>query len=184
MCKDCTEHLELLLFLLLLLFAFFFHYTVHVYLQFPLEFPLNNANLYQFVSQMQSLDAFCFFSPEHSENSFIGASQKTAGPAVPVHISPEIPLLGPQSNSSVTPLDIGRLQSRTVHSVLRKMKMGEEGAVNTTTPAQEESRGSLQKELQLDTPSRFLSRDRLFGPSFNTKVSLYLPLTSLMVHSC
>ncbi|XP_053083876.1 DNA topoisomerase 2-binding protein 1 isoform X2 [Pangasianodon hypophthalmus] len=108
-------------------------------------------------------------SPERSEDSFIGASQKAAGPPVPVRLSPEIPLLGPQSSASVTPLDVGRLQSRTVQSVLRKMKNGEEGEVDVTTPAQEESRGSLQKELQLDTPSRFLSRDRLFGPSFNVK---------------
>ncbi|KAI5617083.1 DNA topoisomerase 2-binding protein 1 isoform X1 [Silurus asotus] len=108
-------------------------------------------------------------SPEHSEGSFIGASQKVAVPPVAVRLSPEIPLLGPQSSASVTPLDTGRLQSRTVHSVLRKMKKGEEGEVKVTTPAQEESRGSLQKELHLDTPSRFLSRDRLFGPSFNIK---------------
>ncbi|MCJ8745696.1 hypothetical protein PDJAM_G00133130 [Pangasius djambal] len=106
-------------------------------------------------------------SPERSEDSFIGASQKAAGP--PVRLSPEIPLLGPQSSASVTPLDVGRLQSRTVQSVLRKMKKSEEGEVDVATPAQEESRGSLQKELQLDTPSRFLSRDRLFGPSFNVK---------------
>lgn len=115
-------------------------------------------------------DLYLFF-PDHSENSFIGASQKAVGPPVPVQISPEIPLLGPQSNSSVTPLDTGRLQSRTVHSVLRKMKKGEEGEADATTAAQEEGRRSLPKELQLDTPSRFLSRDRLFGPSFNIKVS-------------
>ncbi|KAK3541594.1 hypothetical protein QTP86_033095 [Hemibagrus guttatus] len=108
-------------------------------------------------------------SPEHSEASFIGASQKAADPPVPVRLSPEIPLLGPQSSTCVTPLDMGRLQSRTVHSVLRKLKKGKEEEVDVTTPAQEESRGSLQKELQLDTPSRFLSRDKLFGPSFNIK---------------
>ncbi|XP_017308606.1 DNA topoisomerase 2-binding protein 1 isoform X4 [Ictalurus punctatus] len=108
-------------------------------------------------------------SPEHSEDSFVGASQKAAGPPMPVRISPEIPLLGPQTSTSVTPLDTGRLQSRAVHSVLRRMKKGEEGEVEGTAPAQEESRGILQKELQLDTPSRFLSRDKLFGPSFNIK---------------
>ncbi|KAF5901790.1 DNA topoisomerase 2-binding protein 1 isoform X1, partial [Clarias magur] len=108
-------------------------------------------------------------SPEHSEDSFIGASQKAAGLPVPVRLSPEIPLLGPQSSDAVTPLDTGRLQSRSVHSVLRKMKNGEEGKQDVTTRAQEEGRGSLQKELQLDTPSRFLSRDRLFGPSFSVK---------------
>ncbi|XP_060756012.1 DNA topoisomerase 2-binding protein 1 isoform X2 [Neoarius graeffei] len=108
-------------------------------------------------------------SPEHSDESFIGASQKAAGPPVPLRVSPEIPLLGPQSSSSVTPLDIGRLQSRTVQSVLRKMKKGGEGEADVATPAQEESRDRLQKEVQLDTPSRFLRRDKLFGPSFNIK---------------
>lgn len=97
-----------------------------------------------------------------------------------MRLSPEIPLLGPQSSDAVTPLDTGRLQSRSVHSVLRKMKNGEEGKQDVTTPAQEEGRGSLQKELQLDTPSRFLSRDRLFGPSFNVKVSNNLTSTVMM----
>lgn len=99
---------------------------------------------------------------------------------MPVRISPEIPLLGPQTSTSVTPLDTGRLQSRAVHSVLRRMKKGEEGEVEGTAPAQEESRGILQKELQLDTPSRFLSRDKLFGPSFNIKVGNYLSATILV----
>uniref|UniRef100_A0AAR2JN48 BRCT domain-containing protein n=1 Tax=Pygocentrus nattereri TaxID=42514 RepID=A0AAR2JN48_PYGNA len=74
------------------------------------------------------------------------------------------------SSAAVTPLDTGRLQSRAVHSVLRKLNKGKEEEAEATTQAQDKGKGSNQKEgcLQLDTPSRFLSRDRLFGPSFNT----------------
>lgn len=110
---------------------------------------------------------------ERTEDSFIGASQKVSGPPVSTRLSPELPLLGLQSSAAVTPLDTGRLQSRAVHSVLRKMKKGQEEEAMPTVQARDEVKGGLQKEpsLQLDTPSRFLSRDRLFGPSFNIKVN-------------
>ncbi|XP_051538717.1 DNA topoisomerase 2-binding protein 1-A-like isoform X2 [Myxocyprinus asiaticus] len=110
-------------------------------------------------------------SPERSEDSFVGASQKASAPQRLLQHSPELPLLGPQNSAAITPLDTARFQSRTVHSAVRKMKQGEEEQVEVATPGQEKARGTLQKDssLQLDTPSRFLSRDRLFGPSFNTK---------------
>ncbi|KAL6462635.1 hypothetical protein MHYP_G00290570 [Metynnis hypsauchen] len=109
-------------------------------------------------------------SPERTEGSFIGASQKIPAAPVSLRVSPELPLLPPQSSAAVTPLDTGRLQSRAVHSVLRKLNKGKEEETEATTQAQDKGKGSNQKEgcLQLDTPSRFLSRDRLFGPSFNT----------------
>ncbi|XP_072546997.1 DNA topoisomerase 2-binding protein 1 isoform X2 [Salminus brasiliensis] len=108
-------------------------------------------------------------SPERTEDSFIGASQKNQAAPVSLQLSPELPLLGPQSSAAVTPLDTGRLQSRAVHSVLRKMKKGGKEEPEATTRAQDEGKGGMQKDgpLQLDTPSRFLSRDKLFGPSFN-----------------
>uniref|UniRef100_A0A672T6J6 BRCT domain-containing protein n=1 Tax=Sinocyclocheilus grahami TaxID=75366 RepID=A0A672T6J6_SINGR len=85
--------------------------------------------------------------------------------------SPELPLLGPQNSAAITPLDTARFQSRTVRSAVRKLRQGEEEQADVATPGQEEAKGALQKDssLQLDTPSRFLSRDKLFGPSFNTK---------------
>lgn len=89
-------------------------------------------------------------------------------PACP---SPRIPLLGPQGGKAVTPLDLGRFRSKVFHSVLDEMKPKED--VCTPKQNQEGSRRNpLQKEpsLQLDTPSRFLSRDQLFRPSFNVKV--------------
>lgn len=89
----------------------------------------------------------------------------------PARLSPEIPLLGVQSGKAITPLDVGRFQSKVFRSVLNEMKPKED--IGTPKQNQEGSkRNQLQKEpsLQLDTPSRFLSRDQLFRPCFNVKV--------------
>lgn len=89
----------------------------------------------------------------------------------PARLSTETPLLGFQSGKAVTPLNFNRFQSKVFHSVLNKMKPKE----HNSTPRQNQEgskRNQLQKEpsLQLDTPSRFLSRDQLFQPCFNVKV--------------
>lgn len=107
---------------------------------------------------------------EREEESFVGGSQKPIMPP-PARSSPEIPLLGVQSGKAITPLDLGRFRSKVFHSVLDEMKPKED----VSTPKQNQQggrRNPLQKEtsLQLDTPSRFLSRDQLFRPSFNVKV--------------
>ena len=89
----------------------------------------------------------------------------------PAHVSSESPLLGLQSGKAVTPLDLGRFQSKVFRSVLDDMKPKED--IGTPKQNQEGGRrNALQKEpiLHLDTPSRFLSRDQLFRPSFNVKV--------------
>nr|XP_057916288.1 DNA topoisomerase 2-binding protein 1 [Doryrhamphus excisus] len=111
-------------------------------------------------------------SPDGEDGSFIGASQRTSMPP-PAASSPEIPLLGPQSGKAVTPLDLGRFQSKVFRSVLNEMKSKDD----ISTPKQKHDGGRknlLCKEpsLQLDTPSRFLSRDQLFRPSFNVKDAL------------
>ncbi|XP_070784264.1 DNA topoisomerase 2-binding protein 1 [Enoplosus armatus] len=111
-------------------------------------------------------------SPERDDESFVGGSQKPVIPP-PARLSPEIPLLGLQSGKAVTPLDLGRFRSKVFRSVLDEMKPKED--VSTPKQNQEGSRRNpLQKEptLQLDTPSRFLSRDQLFRPSFNVKDAL------------
>ncbi|XP_073344915.1 DNA topoisomerase 2-binding protein 1 isoform X2 [Pagrus major] len=111
-------------------------------------------------------------SPERDDESFVGGSQKPIMPP-PACPSPRIPLLGPQGGKAVTPLDLGRFRSKVFHSVLDEMKPKED--VCTPKQNQEGSRRNpLQKEpsLQLDTPSRFLSRDQLFRPSFNVKDAL------------
>ncbi|XP_035511708.1 DNA topoisomerase 2-binding protein 1 isoform X1 [Morone saxatilis] len=111
-------------------------------------------------------------SPERDDESFVGGSQKPAMPP-PARLSPEIPLLGLQSGKAVTPLDLGRFRSKVFRSVLDEMKPKED----VSTPKQNQEggrRNPLHKEptLQLDTPSRFLSRDQLFRPSFNVKDAL------------
>ncbi|XP_076147073.1 DNA topoisomerase 2-binding protein 1 [Alosa pseudoharengus] len=120
-------------------------------------------------------------SPDRSEDSFVGGSQKLPVPVVvplPTRHSPDVSLLGPQSGRAVTPLDTSRLQSRAVRSALRRVK-GQSGlevteGSDTGTPLGQEGREKtpLLKEpraFQLDTPSRFLSRDQLFKPNFDTK---------------
>uniref|UniRef100_A0A672J094 DNA topoisomerase II binding protein 1 n=1 Tax=Salarias fasciatus TaxID=181472 RepID=A0A672J094_SALFA len=110
-------------------------------------------------------------SPERDEESFVGGSQKPATPP-PARSSPEIPLLGFQSSAGVTPLDLGRFQSKLFRSVLDKMNHKEDASAPKQN--QESGKKKAQKEavLQTDTPSRFLSRDQLFRPSFNVKDAL------------
>uniref|UniRef100_A0A3Q2XBQ9 DNA topoisomerase II binding protein 1 n=1 Tax=Hippocampus comes TaxID=109280 RepID=A0A3Q2XBQ9_HIPCM len=106
------------------------------------------------------------------EESFVSSSQKTSMPPPPprkVRLSPEVPLLGPQSGKAVTPLDLGRFQSKVFRLVLDEMKSKKD--VGTPAQSQEGGRSKppgKEPSLQLDTPSRFLSRDQLFRPSFNT----------------
>ncbi|XP_061130917.1 DNA topoisomerase 2-binding protein 1-A-like [Syngnathus typhle] len=115
-------------------------------------------------------------SPEREEESFIGASQKMSVPPLPpppTCFSPEVPLLGPQSGKAVTPLDLGRFQSKVFRSVLDEMKSHED--IGTPKQSQEGGRRKpfgKERSLQLDTPSRFLSKDQLFRPSFNVKDAL------------
>ncbi|XP_010780936.1 DNA topoisomerase 2-binding protein 1 isoform X1 [Notothenia coriiceps] len=111
-------------------------------------------------------------SPERDDESFVGGSQKPSMPP-PACLSPEIPLLGVQSGKAVTPLDLARFKSKVFRSVLDEMMP----KVDISTPKHSKEggrRNPLQKEpsLQLDTPSRFLSRDQLFRPSFNVKDAL------------
>lgn len=68
---------------------------------------------------------------------------------------------------AVTPLDVNRFQSKAFHSVISH-HIGQK----PTLPAE----GRLiQKEpsLHLDTPSKFLSKDKLFKPSFDVKVNSF-----------
>lgn len=108
-------------------------------------------------------------SLERDEESFIGGSQRPILPP-PAPLSPEVPLLGPQGGKVITPLDLGRFQSKAFRSVLDEMKPKDD--LSTPRLNQDSRKKPLQKEpsLQLDTPSRFLSRDQLFRPSFNVKV--------------
>ncbi|XP_068438409.1 DNA topoisomerase 2-binding protein 1 [Clinocottus analis] len=108
-------------------------------------------------------------SPEKDDESFVGGSQKPVVPP-PARLSPEIPLQGLQSGKVVTPMDLGRLRSKVSRSVWHDVKPKED--VGTLKEKQEGGRKNTpqsEASLQLDTPSRFLSRDQLFRPSFNFK---------------
>uniref|UniRef100_A0A8C9W913 DNA topoisomerase II binding protein 1 n=1 Tax=Scleropages formosus TaxID=113540 RepID=A0A8C9W913_SCLFO len=102
------------------------------------------------------------------EESFVGGSQK---PTETSQTSPQIPLLGLQVSSAITPLDVGRFQSKAFRSVLGQNQQHK--GQGSATPGME-GRNTLHREqsLQLDTPSRFLCRDQLFRPSFNVKDAL------------
>ncbi|XP_036747981.2 DNA topoisomerase 2-binding protein 1 isoform X1 [Manis pentadactyla] len=68
--------------------------------------------------------------------------------------------------TAITPLDMNRFQSKAFHAVISQQT----GQV-PVSPAVEQP---LQKEpsLHLDTPSKFLSKDKLFKPSFDVKDAL------------
>ncbi|NXN86326.1 TOPB1 protein, partial [Bombycilla garrulus] len=91
--------------------------------------------------------------------SFVTQLSKTPAAAKSDSIQPTH-LLG-----AVTPLDINRFQSKAFQAVISH-RTGE------TTPVAQG--GPLQKEpsLSLDTPSKFLSKDKLFKPSFDVKDAL------------
>ncbi|XP_059519892.1 DNA topoisomerase 2-binding protein 1 isoform X1 [Myotis daubentonii] len=68
--------------------------------------------------------------------------------------------------ATVTPLDMNRFQSKAFHAVISQHT----GQAPQPAPAAQ----PLQKEpsLDLDTPSKFLSKDKLFKPSFDVKDAL------------
>ncbi|NXC07493.1 TOPB1 protein, partial [Orthonyx spaldingii] len=74
-------------------------------------------------------------------------------------------LLEAGKKGAVTPLDINRFQSKAFQAVISHH-------TGKTTPVAQG--GPLQKEpsLHLDTPSKFLSKDKLFKPSFDVKDAL------------
>ncbi|XP_069504813.1 DNA topoisomerase 2-binding protein 1 isoform X2 [Ambystoma mexicanum] len=81
--------------------------------------------------------------------------------------TPERPLSRPEClrRAAVTPLDMNRFQSKAFQSVMLQ---------HNKVPSPEVQMGVLQKEpsLHLDTPSKFLSKDKLFKPSFDVKDAL------------
>ncbi|XP_023476712.2 DNA topoisomerase 2-binding protein 1 isoform X1 [Equus caballus] len=68
--------------------------------------------------------------------------------------------------TAVTPLDMNRFQSKAFHAVI-----SQHTGQHSVSPAVGQP---LQKEpsLHLDTPSKFLSKDKLFKPSFDVKDAL------------
>ncbi|XP_027604368.2 DNA topoisomerase 2-binding protein 1 [Pipra filicauda] len=94
-------------------------------------------------------------------------TQLTKTPATVKYLDSEQPayLLEAGKKPAVTPLDINRFQSKAFQAVISHH-------IGNTTPVAQG--GPLQKEpsLHLDTPSKFLSKDKLFKPSFDVKDAL------------
>ena len=82
--------------------------------------------------------------------------------------TPEHPVtdLETHRKTAVTPLDMNRFQSKAFRAVI-----SQHSGQASVSPAGGQP---LQKEpsLRLDTPSKFLSKDKLFKPSFDVKVRL------------
>ncbi|KAM7176693.1 DNA topoisomerase 2-binding protein 1 [Macrochelys suwanniensis] len=101
------------------------------------------------------------------EESFISQPNKTETTIISSD-TPDHPsnLLEIGKKTAVTPLDVNRFQSKAFHSVISH-HIGQK----PTLPAEGRL---LQKEpsLHLDTPSKFLSKDKLFKPSFDVKDAL------------
>lgn len=80
--------------------------------------------------------------------------------------TPEHPVkqLETQRKTAITPLDMNRFQSKAFRAVI-----SQHSGQASVSPAVGQP---LQKEpsLHLDTPSKFLSKDKLFKPSFDVKV--------------
>lgn len=107
--------------------------------------------------------AYVFFVSFKDTESFITQLSKTPA-TIKSHDSEQaIHLLEAGMKGAVTPLDINRFQSKAFQAVISHH-------TGKTTPVAHG--GPLQKEpsLNLDTPSKFLSNDKLFKPSFDVKV--------------
>uniref|UniRef100_A0A8C3Y459 DNA topoisomerase II binding protein 1 n=1 Tax=Catharus ustulatus TaxID=91951 RepID=A0A8C3Y459_CATUS len=102
------------------------------------------------------------FLVENAERSILGLQTSTLK-------SPDSEqathLLEAGTKGAVTPLDIKRFQSKAFQAVISH---------HTGKTAPVAQGGPLQKEpsLNLDTPSKFLSEDKLFKPSFDVKDAL------------
>ncbi|XP_078055061.1 DNA topoisomerase 2-binding protein 1 [Mustelus asterias] len=70
-------------------------------------------------------------------------------------------------NAAVTPLDIKRLQSKAFQLVLTQQSKTETTGSGVGAPIQQK-----ETKLLLDTPSKFLCKDKLFKPSFDVQDAL------------
>ncbi|KAK2517129.1 Topbp1 [Columba guinea] len=102
---------------------------------------------------------------EEKESSITQLSKTPAAVKSPDSDQPTY-LLEAGKKTAVTPLDINRFQSKAFQAVISHH-------IGNTTPVAQG--GLLQKEpsLHLDTPSKFLSKDKLFKPSFDVKVIIF-----------
>lgn len=93
----------------------------------------------------------------------------SSNPDLPAHPDAHLEI---HRKKAVTPLDMNRFQSRAFRAVISQQR----GQDPTFPPV----RQPLTKEpsLHLDTPSKFLSKDKLFKPSFDVTVRFEGNVTS------
>lgn len=115
-----------------------------------------------YVQTKNQFACLCFVSFKDTE-SFITQLSKTPATLKSPDSEQATHLLEAGTKGAVTPLDIKRFQSKAFQAVISHH-------TGKTTPVAQG--GPLQKEpsLNLDTPSKFLSEDKFFKPSFDVKV--------------
>ncbi|XP_019339085.1 DNA topoisomerase 2-binding protein 1 isoform X2 [Alligator mississippiensis] len=103
---------------------------------------------------------------EDKESFITQPSKAEAAPVTLLGWSDASSLLETRNKTAVTPLDMNRFQSKAFQAVISH-HIGKK-------PSPPAEGRPLQKEpsLHLDTPSKFLSRDKLFKPSFDVKDAL------------
>ncbi|XP_069765206.1 DNA topoisomerase 2-binding protein 1 isoform X2 [Narcine bancroftii] len=79
--------------------------------------------------------------------------------------TPELP--SPKPSTAVTPLDINRFQSKAFQMVISQQNRTGKTEAEVGEPSQQK-----EANLWLDTPSKFLCKDKLFKPSFDVQDAL------------
>lgn len=114
--------------------------------------------------QIRSLAYAVFVSLEDKETSIAQLSKTPATVTSPDSAQPTY-LLQAGKQTAVTPLDINRFQSKAFQAVVSHH-------IGKTAPLAQGALPQKEPSLHLDTPSKFLSKDKLFKPSFDVKVRI------------
>ncbi|NXE05262.1 TOPB1 protein, partial [Lophotis ruficrista] len=110
--------------------------------------------------------AYVFFVSFKDKESSITQLIKTPATVKSPDSEQSTYLLEAGKKTAVTPLDINRFQSKAFQAVISH-HIGKK-----TTPLAQGGPPQKEPSLHLDTPSKFLSRDKLFKPSFDVKDAL------------
>ncbi|XP_072268414.1 DNA topoisomerase 2-binding protein 1 [Pyxicephalus adspersus] len=107
-------------------------------------------------------------SVDDNEESFVSQTYKpvVARPSLDTPDRPAVKCPEALKKSAVTPLDMNRFQSKAFQSVLSRHNK------KVPTPGGEPKLPQREPSLHLDTPSKFLCRDKLFKPTFDVKEAL------------
>ncbi|XP_064025913.1 DNA topoisomerase 2-binding protein 1 isoform X1 [Pogoniulus pusillus] len=102
-----------------------------------------------------------------AEDKEMSIAQLSKTPATVTSPDSEQPtyLLQAGKQTAVTPLDINRFQSKAFQAVISHH-------IGKTAPLAQGALPQKEPSLHLDTPSKFLSKDKLFKPSFDVKDAL------------